>query len=200
MTREDYYATKNRMQIKELVDIQNGEIIVLGGRPGMGKTFFALNQAEYFIKSTGKEVLYISSVPLCEYHKWTLNLMSNDVRAKLHICEEIYKFSSEAAFREKYHSILVNNRNINLVVIDCYVDFVEPHFYDTAFEFSDRLGVAVLCLAHIKRRVERRKTYIPKLNDIKAPNLLNAKRVFAVVRDNYYHQDGENILKLISLR
>lgn len=200
MTSDYYYAISNRMQIKDFVEIQNGEIVVLGGRPGMGKTFFALKQAENYITSTGKEVLYISSVPLCEYHKWTINLMSNDIQAKLHLCEEIYKFSSETAFREKYRSILADNKNIKLVVIDCYADFVEPHFYDAAFEFSGRLGVAVLCLAHIKRRVERRKTHLPKLNDIKAPNLLNAKRVFAVVRDNYYHEEGDNILRLISLR
>ena len=123
---------------KMLVQMGKGDLVIVGARPGMGKTSFALNIATNVAKNTGKAVAIfslemsaeqlvtriISSEALVDSHSLRTGRISNDdwpniaeVASSLSGCE-IYIDDTSAITATDMKAKLRRLQNLGLVVID----------------------------------------------------------------------------------
>lgn len=188
---------------------RSGELIILAGRPGMGKSALALNVAMHF-SNAGKPVLFFTvEMSATEVYKRALKVCTKTVsRNDLTIAAEVVK-KSKIDVVDKMRLDLAGIRSmvmrknakekLGLVVID-YLQLMDG----TGENEVNRIGkitrglkmlanefsLPVMCLSQLNRAVEARQDKRPLLGDLRASGNIeeDANTVMLMYRDRYYNE------------
>jgi replicative DNA helicase len=194
---------------------QNGQLIILAGRPAIGKTRFALSIVRNLIVSTDKRIAIFSLAETAKrITKFILrddldNTDENTVIAPIYIDD-----NSSISVLELMESasIIKHEKNIDLIIIDYLQLFTDFEINPTDnskkdFENTIRLlkilakslNIPILVLSTLSKKVEERGlSYIPFLNDLNDYGNITryADLVLALYNNQYYgietDEDGES--------
>ena len=184
--REYDYLTKG---------LHSGELILIGGRAGMGKTTVALSLARNIVLKENIPVAYFS-LEMSKEHiinrinshpkKVTENFIVDDTPAITVevVCEKCLKLKEE--------------ENIGLIIID-YFQLLEGAIRDCSEilmklkELAQKLNVPVIVTSQLSRNVENRKNHRPKLIDLEKMGGIEqyVDTIIFLYRDDYYDHDSE---------
>ena len=190
-----------------LDDSDNGKLITLASRPGMGKTTLALQIALNVVASSKKDVLFYS-----------LELSEKQVYYRIDGMIKSYSKSSEKCASNKSRIIVDDTAELTssaiaeringnadkpaLVVIDYFqlmCPFIKKPFskklkkskkaklLQTTSELSEiskELNIPILVLSQLPRYIEGRKNKRPKISDLNIAE--KSDIVIMLYRDNYY--------------
>ena len=184
--REYDYLTKG---------IHSGELILIGGRAGMGKTTVALSLARNIVLKENIPVAYFSLelsksqlINRINSHpkKVTENFIVDDTPAITVevVCEKCLKLKEE--------------EKIGLIIID-YFQLLEGAIRDCSEilmklkELAQKLNVPVIVTSQLSRNVENRKNHRPKLIDLEKMGGIEqyVDTIIFLYRDDYYDHDSE---------
>ena len=183
--REYDYLTKG---------IHSGELILIGGRAGMGKTTVALSLARNIVLKENIPVAYFSLelsksqlINRINSHpkKVTENFIVDDTPAITVevVCEKCLKLKEE--------------EKIGLIIID-YFQLLEGAIRDCSEilmklkELAQKLNVPVIVTSQLSRNVENRKNHRPKLIDLEKMGGIEqyVDTIIFLYRDDYYDHDS----------
>ena len=201
-----------------LGDIRKGELIVLGGRPAMGKTAFALSLMINTSIWDNKPVLCISKdVPKQRLTERLIQMFAG----------VIYNFENEEDYADKINSAVeeVHQARIHIedstsisvdeiedVIRECEespsiiivdnIPFsdVEENDEDKMIssvqklkELAKKYGCVVMALTQLSRNVESRKDRRPVLSDLRDHNNIEeiADKIIFLYRDEYYDRNSK---------
>lgn len=210
--------------------LQPGDVIVIAGRPSMGKTALALNIAEHVTLNLGKEALIFSMEMSAE--QLGMRLLSSVGRidqqrlksgnlgdedwdrltaalsklsgAAIHIDDSGGLSGNEVRSRARRHARRAGGR-LGLIVID-YLQLMSAtkQGENRATEISEvsrtikamakELGVPVLALSQLSRKVEERNDKRPVMSDLRESGAIeqDADVVLMMYRDEYYKPDTQD--------
>jgi len=198
---ESIFEKKNLTQTgiakvdKAIVGMTKGEISIIAGRPGNGKSTLALNIAKNMVLD-GKKVMLVSrEMPAVEIIKKFVamhtKVKNRDMRGKAHLYKDEIKKGLEF-IRKHYKSLYLfdNLRTLDDalneakkirpdVIIDDHVGFIEfPHYdrQDTRHRIAEvtrrykwlakEIDCGVLLVSQLNRNIEHRVDKIPRLSDL----------------------------------
>jgi len=180
-----------------------GEMVVVAGRPGMGKTSFALNMAASMARQ-GATVLFftiempssqlvrriISQECLINAKNFTTGKIEEDeyerlwrevdTLSKLPFYIDESSYLTMADVRSKAKKIRVEAGKLDAVFID-YIQLMHDPSYDKTPNkvreiehishniklFAKDIGIPVITLAQLSRKIEERKEGVPMLSDLR---------------------------------
>ena len=168
--------------------LNGGELVLIGGRPGMGKTSFALNLATH-IAQQEKNVLYFNFNDKADYFdcRFLTIFAKNKIKKTLpvhfyrdffppleSICKTIRDFSAD----------------VGAIVID-YLQMIEGEkrslMLQKLKEIAKEFDAPVIVLTQLTRAPENRKDKRPRLNDIRTyKDLSVVDKVLFLYRESYY--------------
>tara|TARA_R100000700_G_C3173403_1_gene147928 strand:- start:1478 stop:2836 length:1359 start_codon:yes stop_codon:yes gene_type:complete len=198
---EAIFAQKNLLQTglrkvdKSIVGMTKGEISIIAGRPGNGKSTLALNMVKNMILD-GKKVMLVSrEMPNVEIIKKLVamhtNVRNKEMRGNAHKHKEEIKKGLE--FIKKHYTSLHLFDNLRSlddsineakkirpdVIIDDHVGFIEfPHYdnRDTRHRIAEitrrykwlakEIDCSVILVSQLNRNIEHRVDKIPRLSDL----------------------------------
>jgi replicative DNA helicase len=172
----------------------NAGLYFLAARPGVGKTAFALNIAEYVGKTQGA-VCYISLEMTSTQLMARRIAMEGGINSKIlltdRLTEKEYAKVSEATIALADHKVYITEEPMNvqkavsiaqackgvrLVVIDHFTLFLRPHKQPDHAEYAEiahaltalakTINAPVLCLIQLNRESDQRKGR-PKISDLR---------------------------------
>lgn len=185
---------------KKISGLNMPGLILLAARPGMGKTFFALNMAR--IVAEKKTAAVFSLEMSREQVAARLLALAPPAENKRTCAGTIYIDDNPALSVADIHAKCFQLDNLGLVVID-YVQLMTwnrsgENRYQQAVEISrmlkimsKELNVPVLCLSQLSRVVEEREDKRPVLSDLRGsgPFVPEADIVLSLYQDSYYNED-----------
>lgn len=184
------------------VDLVNGNLTLIGARPGMGKTAFALNIA---INAAGKNKI---PVHVFAFEETTEKIVSR----VLTYCPTFKDLSICKLPAGNTVDVLINevrkkfrqSKKTGVVVIDCLQRISGDGNSDKNTEIHDiirklklltiELQVPVICCIQLPQIIEYRKNNRPRLSDLRSMGYgeQDADMVMFLYRDNYYNCDYDN--------
>lgn len=156
--------------------LHKGELILVGARPGMGKSSFALNIAAYVAK-INKKVLYITLEMSKELIESRLDLQKDNSEEKQNGNPNIYIDDTPGIYIGELRNKLMSIKEIDLVIIDYLqlisceeikesrqleLSFISRNLKSMAKEFN----VSIICLSQLSRRLELRENKRPVISDL----------------------------------
>ena len=192
--------------------LQKSDLVLIAGRPSMGKTAFALDISECVLSQNNKSVMYFS---LEMSEKQLINRIiqrtnadySNlmDIRGRSgFVIDDSAGISVEAVRRRC--RMQVQDGGIDLIIIDYLqlissecnqqnigrikeVEYISSSLKQIAQEFD----TTVIVLSQISRKVEERADKRPLLSDLRESGIIEkyADTMMFIYRDGYYHPDKE---------
>ena len=192
-----------------LTGLHGGDLIVVGGRPAMGKSSFALNIVNYL--AIGKEVpclLYSYEMSRKQITSRLIDIGGDEIYERLpegvapiyvedDVCttpEVFYSMARE--YKEEY--------NIGLIVIDYLQLFIAHQLPELKHKtvsdaladlkkLAQELDVPVVLLSQLNRDVEKREDKRPVLLDLKdsEPIQTIADVIMLLYREDYYYAKDE---------
>ena len=203
----------------------NGDLIIMGARPSMGKTTFALSLVDNICVRDGKScVLFTSEMPTNQVIERIIRLHGNvkynegdgdgyadkvmksadDVKkARLWIDDTCVGEPDE--FVERCRQIGKDER-IDIIMID-YLQLFESETKHLEVELQRlkelavELNCPVFVLSQLKRSVEKRKDHFPQISDFPLPKLIEvfADEILFLYRDAYYNHKADKNTATISV-
>lgn len=196
-------------ELDKLVDINKPQLIVLGARPGMGKTTLSLKIATNIALHQEVPVLYFSleenlgSLAIDELAERKfgrkLNLENEKIKkAKLFIKDEApFTIDEILADIDKY----VKNENVKFIVID-YLQLIKydksklPNEENEVNEIikklkdiSNRLEISILITSQLSRKADSRENHRPILTDfVRSKNILETADVIILLYSDYNYE------------
>ena len=213
----------NIAKFDENVLFEKGDLIILAGRPGMGKTAFALQMARGF-EASGNKTLFISLEMTaqklisriliaeanidnkrfrygnlnCEEEERLKLALDNVIKLNINIDDE--PSQSVAKIESK---ILINNPDV--VIID-YLGLIPLPNKSTRNEelglvssglksIAKKINIPIVALHQLSRGTERQSNKRPMLSDLRESGHLeqDADIVLLLYRDDYYDFRAENL-------
>lgn len=184
---------------------RKNEVIVVGGRPAMGKTSFALSIAYNLAVKENRTVVYYS---LKMSREQLTKRMSKGVGVisipNLYI-EDSFNITADEICGK---SIEIDKAGgVNLIIVD-YVQLIGSgdkcecrqqeveEAYRKLKELSMKLNAPVMILSQLSRDVDWREDHHPKLSDLRDFTAVEqcADTVILLYRDNYYDKDSDSVL------
>lgn len=210
--------------------LQKGDLIIVAGRPSMGKTAFAINIAEnvavesrkpviiFSMEMSGKKLSYrmLSSIgkvhghalrtgQLNDEHWHGLTLATAKLSdAQMHIDDTPGLTAMDIRTRTRRFARR-HRGEIGLVVVD-YIQLLSTQSSaegNRAYEVGEisrslknlarELGVPVVALSQLSRKVEERNNKRPMMSDLRESGSLeqDADVIMLLYRDEYYNPDSE---------
>lgn len=195
---------------KKISGLNMPGLILLAARPGMGKTFFALNMAR--IVAEKKTAAVFSLEMSREQVAARLLALAPPAENKRTCAGTIYIDDNPALSVADIHAKCCQLDNLGLVVID-YVQLMTwsrggENRWQLAAEISrmlkimaKELTVPVLCLSQLSRVTEERENKRPILSDLRESEsfVSEADIVLSLYQDSYYNEDlkKHNIVECI---
>ncbi len=199
--------------------LRNGNLIVVGGRPSMGKTAFALNLLENAAVEGGKTCLYISLdhpelMGRLLRQRARLDLpkkLEDSEREKIaEVSRQIENAPIIMDYRETPTATQIaeaareyaSRNDIRLIIID-YLQLISAEKDEIQRKMSRRekilkglareLECPVVVLSQLSRKIEKRRDRRPRLSDLHSRGRIEevADSVLLLYRDEYYHIDSE---------
>ena len=212
------YVTKNTIptgypELDEMIEggFQNGHLYILGGRPGIGKTAFALNIATNILGKLKKKVLYYSlHIEAESIVKRLIKMVSfgKDDEGLRNAADEIRDY--DLIIDTDSNLLLMGERideepgydDISLVIID------DLQHLSSGFEpggecrllkkKAEEMDVPILLLCNLsgtleERHITERRPILPDLYDAYYGDtaLVNADVIMLLYRDEYYNPETE---------
>ena len=185
---------------KKISGLNMPGLILLAARPGMGKTFFALNMAR--IVAEKKTAAVFSLEMSREQVAARLLALAPPAENKRTCAGTIYIDDNPALSVADIHAKCCQLDNLGLVVID-YVQLMTwsrggENRWQLAAEISrmlkimvKELTVPVLCLSQLSRVTEERENKRPILSDLRESEsfVSEADIVLSLYQDSYYNED-----------
>jgi len=198
---------------KAIVGMTKGEISIIAGRPGNGKSTLALNMAKNMVLD-GKKVMFVSrEMPKVEIIKKFLAMHTKVKNRDMRGNAENHRKEIEKGidFIKKHYtslSLFDNLRSLDEaineakkirpdVIIDDHIGFIEfPHYdkKDTRHRIAEitrrykwlakEIGCAVILVSQLNRNIEHRVDKIPRLSDLAESG--NLEQDAEIVIFNYY--------------
>ena len=191
---------EDRGYFKKIPSLNMPGLILLAARPGMGKTFFALNMAR--IVAEKKTAAVFSLEMSREQVAARLLALAPPAENKRTCAGTIYIDDNPALSVADIHAKCFQLDNLGLVVID-YVQLMTwsrggENRWQLAAEISrmlkimaKELTVPVLCLSQLSRVTEERENKRPILSDLRESEsfVSEADIVLSLYQDSYYNED-----------
>ena len=185
---------------KKISGLNMPGLILLAARPGMGKTFFALNMAR--IVAEKKTAAVFSLEMSREQVAARLLALAPPAENKRTCAGTIYIDDNPALSVADIHAKCFQLDNLGLVVID-YVQLITwnqggENRRQFAGETSrmlkimaKELTIPVLCLSQLSRATEERENKRPILSDLRESEsfVSEADIVLSLYQDSYYNED-----------
>ena len=174
-----------------IVGMGKGDLVLIGGRPGMGKTSFAMNIAVNFAKATGEKVavfsLEMSAEQIVNRMLSSEALVDGSSLRSGKMTTEEWKRIAAAASQLSGTQIERHNDNRVLEVAD-----ITRSLKILAKEFSCPI---ILC-SQLSRNNESRSDKRPMLSDLRDSGAIeqDADIVLFIYRKNYYNDEGDKNL------
>lgn len=177
--------------------LPGGDLILIGGRPGMGKTCFALDIAKHLVNTSDKTTIYFSM----ENSTQELKKMLQKKSGILPDCSSgLIIHDCPAISAKEITEICRQTENLGAIIID-YIQLVKQASEEnplsvTLKNIAVESDVPVICLVQLSRQCEARPDKRPDLQDIPKNNdfLCNiteyADLILFLYRDGYYNQDS----------
>ena len=168
--------------------LNGGELILIGGRPGMGKTSFALNLAVH-IAQQEKNVLYFNFKDKAEY--LDCRFLTVFARNKIKNTLPIHFYRGFYPPLESIRKTIGDfSDGIAAIIID-YLQLIKDEkrslILQRLKEIAKEFDVPVIVLSQLTRAPENRKNKHPRLNDIRDYKDLSAvDKVLFLYRESYY--------------
>lgn len=192
-----------------LTGLYGGDLIVVGGRPAMGKTHFALDIVNHVAIGKNIPCLFYSIESTKKQVERVLTYIGGDetyeklrnFQAPIHVEDDVTITTAEfysmaREYKEEY--------DIGLIVIDYFqilIGYQIPELGKRAIseamadlkKLAMDLDVPVLVLTQLDRRLEKREDKRPTLSDLKGsePICSEADVVILLYRDDYYYSPEE---------
>ena len=168
--------------------LNGGELVLIGGRPGMGKTSFALNLATH-IAQQEKNVLYFNFNDKADY--FDSRFMTVFARNKIKKTLPVHFYRDFFPSLESiYKTIRDFSDGIAAIVID-YLQMIEGEkrslMLQRLKEIAKEFDAPVIILSQLTRAPENRKDKHPHLNDVRDYKDLSAvDKILFLYRESYY--------------
>ena len=197
----DIWLKEYRSFVLHGVLFREGSVSLIAGRPGMGKTGFALNLTRHAI-STGMKVCYMSSdMSALKLVDWLIKLGADEGSlVNLYIDDTLYSSMSARKMADKIHSECNDAR---LIIIDSIkalgLDVVQwlkgyfPH-------------AATILLSGVGRDCEYREDQRIRIADIEGIEMLDPylDSILSVYREDYYRdgydEERSNLMEVLILK
>lgn len=176
---------------------RNGSLNVIGSRPGMGKTTFAMQCAADMSKSTEKPI-YIFSLELSSKQIKTI-CMDNSNRIIIDDIDDI-PWITLSEIRKR----LAEAPDIAAIFID-YLQLIDSSaqwYHEGMAEIAEGLrsiakemDIQIICTSQLTRAIDHlvwRKDFHPILSDIEESIRQNADTILFVYRDSYYDETADH--------
>jgi len=207
--------------VKIVSGLQKGNLIVVGGRPNMGKTAFAMNIAQNIVsgEGCGLAAVYFSlgrsfdqlSMQWVDMGQGSFN---QDIWMKMDTvpgsCDKVHVYVDDSAaisnheIRSKCRSLRDENGRIDLVVVD-YLQLIEGtentegreqdilNIIQSLKLLAKELDVPVVILSHLNRSLEDRVDKRPILTDLRELSLIeqDSDVIMFVYRDEFYNNSSD---------
>lgn len=203
----------------------NGQLIVMGGRPGMGKTTFACSLIDNVCFHDNKSCIYCSLEMSKEQAVAKFLLMHANIKYyEKGMDEIIYRLADSAADLEKSKlridtgyacdceefidscKSVGKKGRVDLII----VDYLELLGNDKAYlskillglkELAEELDCPVLVLSQLKRTVEYREDHMPCIDDFAHAQIVGkyADEILLLYREAYYDPDADRSKAVIKL-
>ncbi len=193
-----------------LTGLHGGDLIVVGGRPAIGKSSFVLNMVNYLAIGKGVPCLLHSIEMSKEQIESRLNNIGGDetyerlcrCEAPIYIEDDVFItpevfYSMAREYKEEY--------NIGLIVIDYLQLFIAhqlPELKSKAVsdamadlkKLAQDLDVPVVLISQLNRDVEKREDKRPVLSDLKESESIQtmADVIMLLYREDYYYYPDES--------
>ena len=210
--------------------LRDTDLILVGARPGMGKTKFVLDIALNVAKTEKKGIAYFSLDTSCEQlvlmalaavsfidkrklragrltdEEWQILAVTAALLGEMDI-----KISDDASITvSEITGQCKQMSNVGLIIID-NIHLMQPPEDDGVFEngflikkMAQELNVPVICLTTLARVCLNKGDYRPELTDFRDINAIDkyADIVIGLYRNSYYETDAEdnNHMECIILR
>lgn len=187
--------------LKEL-KLGNGQMILVGGRPAMGKTSFA-RSTSVAMAEKGYRISYFSlELNRDEWIKRASNIDNAEKISALSIdiFDDVPKSVSEikANCADKKYDLLIVDY---LQLIDRGEDSSEDVIKELR-KLADELCIPVLVLSQLTRNIENRDNHKPMISDLAAggidENLFD--QVFLLYRSHYYDREADPTKLIVVLK
>ena len=211
---------------KKTGGLQKGDLIIIAGRPSMGKTALAMNIAEH-VSINEKLPVMVFSLEMSDEQLATRAISNqgsvnlNVIRsAKLHdedwnrLTHALSKVTDAPMYIDTNTAITATQMHtrarriqrkygLGLIVID-YLQLMADGGDTRNNEISaitrklklmsKDLGVPVICLSQLSRKVEERSDKRPMMSDLRDSGAIeqDADVILMMYRDDYYNKDSQN--------
>lgn len=182
---------------RELDELTQGwsrsELIVVAGRPAMGKTAFAVSVAKRMAIDLGIPVAIFSLEMSKEQYMKRFEVARFQLNNAPIFIEDT-DFNSLKAFGKRLKE-LIDNHGIQCVFVD-YLQLISVKAEDLK-ALAVELNIPIIVLSQLPRSVDN--TYLPSLASLRGhfAEILEADKILFLYRPEYYHtnngEDGEDL-------
>ena len=192
---------------KILTGLVNGSLVLIAGRPAMGKTSFALELAKNMVKSHEKTIV-IFTLELSKEQATQILMRkmggTNLEDSRIQIRDDIL------VTVEKMQSICENTEHLGTVIIDYFQLIDDPALWKGRSQddyyraesivsrkvksMAEKLNVPVIVTSQLTRSIEYRADKRPRLSDLRERGVLeqDSDVVIFLYRDEYYNKNSED--------
>ena len=191
---------------------QKSDLILIAGRPSIGKTALALDISECVLSQNNKSIMYFS---LEMSEKQLINRIIQRTNSDYSTPEGIREQSrfiiddsvgiSVEAVRQRCRKQMQDG-GIDLIIID-YLQLISSednrqnigrikeveYISSTLKQIAQEVDVPVIIISQLSKKVEERPDKHPLLSDLRESGIIEkyADTVMFIYRDGYYHLDKE---------
>ncbi len=192
---------------KLLKGMQGGELVVLGARPAMGKTGFALEIVNYQAIGKGVPCLFFAVESSKEQIEERLRRIGGDGtyeklrdgNSQIYI-EDNYFITPDAFYalarehKEKHNIGFIVIDYLQLMLVHQFPEFGEKAYEDALDKLKQlavELDVPILIVSELSRELENREDKRPRFSDLDSLGIIQDKvdTILFLYRDDYYHPD-----------
>ncbi|WP_049962513.1 DnaB-like helicase C-terminal domain-containing protein [Oribacterium sp. FC2011] len=201
----------------------NGQLIIMGARPSMGKTTFACSLINNVCVKDGKSCVFYTSEMSANQILYRLIRMHGNVKYYEKDGEEYIEKIKDASDKVEKARLWLDDtcvgkpfefilkcreigktERVDLIIID-YLQLFEnstSHLDDelrSLKKLAEELNCPVLVLSLLKRSVEKRKDRIPQISDLPLHKIIKATadRILFLYRSSYYDLRADKNLATI---